>query len=83
MKRLAAALPVKPEIKGHVKKSVYGGELIGQGLTKLKTGEEVVPKKEYTQTIPIKGRVDHVEKMKAAYKKGGIDAVKEYINRAQ
>lgn len=81
IKRIAAQMPVIGEVKGHKKEDITGAQLIRGGLKELKDGTEVNPKGKYIRTIAVNGPVNHVQKMKAAYKRGGADAVKEYIQQ--
>ena len=80
LKRTAKLLPVEIEtVKQRVR--VTGEELIKDGVTNIGENEKIKQNQVYVATQEKKRRVNHADKLKQAYKTGGVRGVKTYLDK--
>lgn len=60
-------------------KKMKGAEIIAKDSKFDRQGKEIIPGAIYD--VPFKRPVNHVERMKAAYKSGGFPAVDKYLEK--
>lgn len=75
--KLAVALP-KTYRQVTVLRVYLGQELINEGITELKNGEVVLPKKKYSRFMTDKVPVNNMKKLVDLYQRDGIEAVRKY-----
>lgn len=75
LRRLAAELPEVNRITSMDKKLITGKEALLTGLTPPE-GEKFVPEQEYLMNVPTYALVNHLLRLKKAYRKhGGTGAI--------
>lgn len=80
LKDIAGNLP-KTRQDANVKSIVTGAELIEKGITKLNSGEVVLPEKKYLRKLSDSMPVNHFRRLKSVYKSAGVKGVKSYCNQ--
>jgi len=80
MRAIAAEMPQLDVLKTKLRERIKGAELIKNGITALSNGETVDPKQTYQRLKPVSGPINHVKRMKKAYKKHGASGVNGYIS---
>lgn len=79
LKAIAKGLP-KQEYTYYDTLSESGADLIQRGITEDSDKKPILTHKTYMRRIPVKGEINHENRVKSAYDSGGVEAVKKYLH---
>lgn len=79
LKKLETAAAWLPKETEPAIRKMLGSDIIAKGSHIDKNGKSIIKGRVYD--VPFKRPVNHVEKMKAAYKSGGFPAVDKYLEK--